>query len=106
MEESLSVIAEVISEYQAAEALTVNKLTIMLRRLCTHDFHLANHDNYYHKKHTETMYNHEGSVASGRVKADHDVPELRHIRKIRGAVDNVMWSMRSELSILKSENKN
>ena len=106
MEESLGVIAEVITEYQTAGALTLDKLTTMLRRLSIHDYKLADADAEYSKKHSEILYSHTGSVARAKIDAEYEVPELRQIRKIRGAVDNVMWSMRSELSIIKSENKN
>ncbi len=42
----------------------------------------------------------EGYLAS----SEQEVPELRMIRKIMEATDNVIWSMRSELSIIKNEN--
>ena len=84
MEESLSVIAEVITEYQTAGALTLDKLTTMLRRLSIHDYKLADADAEYSKKHSEILYSHTGSVARAKIDAEYEVPELRQIRKISG----------------------
>ena len=106
MEESLSVIAEVIDKYQNAGAISADNLIIMLRRLTIHNYKLAEFNVDYYNQYNAILFNHSGSVASGKVIADNEVPELRQTRKIMDAVENVMWSMRSELSIIKSENNN
>ena len=106
MEESLSVIAEVIEKYQTSGAISADNLIVMLRRLTIHNYKLAEYNIDYYNQYNSILFNHNGSVASGKVIADNKVPELRQTRKIMDAIENVMWSMRSELSIIKSENKN
>ena len=103
MEESLGVIAEVIEKYQTSGAISADNLIVMLRRLTIHNYKLAEFNVDYYNQYNSILFNHDGSVASGKVKADNKVPELRQTRKIMEAVDNVMWSMRSELSIIKTE---
>ena len=106
MEESLSVIAEVIEKYQTSGAISSDNLIVMLRRLTIHNYKLSEYNVEYYNDHNAILYSHAGSVARAKIEADNEVPELRQTRKIMDAVDNVMWSMRSELSIIKSENKN
>ena len=43
------------------------------------------------------------SVSASKVRADEKTPELRMTRKIMEAIDHVLWSIRSEISILKNE---
>jgi hypothetical protein len=43
-------------------------------------------------------------LLSGEILAEEQVSELRMIRKIMESIDNVLWSVRSEISIIKNEN--
>ena len=44
MEESLSVIAEVIEKYQTSGAISADNLIVMLRRLTIHNYKLAEYN--------------------------------------------------------------
>ena len=76
----------------------------MLRELTANNYYLTKYNIEYFQKYNAIQYKHKGSVSSGKVLAEEQVPELRMIRKIMEATDNVIWSMRSELSIIKKEN--
>ena len=106
MEESLSVISEVIEKYQSSGAISVDNLIVMLRRLVIHNLKLAEYNTKYFNDYNAILYSHTGSVARAKIEADNEVPELRQTRKIMEAVKNVIFAMQSELSIIKSENKN
>ncbi len=104
MYEVLKKIDKIVEAYESGEWQSVEKLTRLLRGLTTANYKLSKFNIEYHSIHNSVMFNHGGSVASGKIKADQEVPELRMLRKIMEATDNVIWSIRSEISIIKREN--
>ena len=103
MEAILSKISTLIDTYESGDWLTANSLREIHRELVTSHYHLTKYNVEYYQKHNAVQYKHKGSVSSGKILAEEQVPELRMIRKIMEATEHVMWSMRSELSILKKE---
>jgi len=104
MNEILENITLIIEAYEGGEWQSVENLRIMQRKLTSYNYYLTKHNIEYFQKYNAIQYNHKGSVSSGKILAEEQVPELRMIRKIMESVDNVMWSMRSEISIIKKEN--
>ena len=103
MEAILSKITEIIETYESGAWQSVDNLRVLLRNLTTCNYHLTKHNIEYFQKYNEVQYRHKGSVSAGKILAEEQVPELRMARKIMEATDNVIWSMRSELSIIKNE---
>ncbi len=99
----LSKVDEIIEQYESGTWASVDTLRVMLRNLTTCNYHLSKENIEYHRKYNAVLHLHKGSVASGKILAEEQVPELRQLRKIMEAIDNVIWSMRSELSIIKNE---
>ena len=104
MQEILQKITNLIETYESGVWVSAENLRIMLRELTANNYYLTKHNIEYFQKYNAIQYKHKGSVSSGKVLAEEQVPELRMIRKIMEATDNVIWSMRSELSIIKNEN--
>ena len=104
MEEILQKITNLIETYESGVCVSAENLRVMLRELTANNYYLTKHNIEYFQKYNAIQYKHKGSVSSGKVLAEEQVPELRMIRKIMEATDNVIWSMRSELSIIKNEN--
>lgn len=104
MQEILQKITNLIETYESGVWVSAENLRVMLRELTTNYYHLTKYNIEYFQKYNAIQYKHKGSVSSGKVLAEEQVPELRMIRKIMEATDNVIWSMRSELSIIKKEN--
>ena len=104
MEEILQKITNLIETYESGVWVSAENLRVMLRELTANNYHLSVIDVEAGRKHNSIMYNFKGSVSAGKILADEKVPELRMVRKITKATENVMWSMRSELSIIKNEN--
>jgi len=104
MEEILQKITNLIETYESGVWVSAENLRVMLRELTANNYYLTKHNIEYFQKYNAIQYKHKGSVSSGKVLAEEQVPELRMIRKIMEATDNVIWSMRSELSIIKKEN--
>ena len=104
MQEVLTKITNLIETYESGAWVSTENLRIMLRELTANNYHLSKYDIEYFRKYNAIQYKHKGSVSSGKILAEEEVPELRMIRKIMEATDNVIWSMRSELSIIKKEN--
>ena len=103
MEEVLEKISALIDTYEGGEWHSKDSLRQMLRELSSCNYHLSKHNIEAYQEHNKIQFKHSGSVASGKIIADEKVPELRMMRKIMEAIDHVMWSMRSELSIIKNE---
>jgi hypothetical protein len=103
METILNKITDLIQTYESGAWQTPDALREMLRELTANYYYLTKHNIEAYQKHNEIQYKHKGSVAAGKILADEQVPELRMLRKIMEATDHVIWSMRSELSIIKKE---
>ena len=105
MQETLDLTSELIAKYRSGEWLTVDKLRDLLRQLsiCHYDLTKININAY--NDWTAIIYNRNTnvSVASARVKADFEVPELRMTRKLLESVKNVIMSVQQELSIIKND---
>ena len=100
----LTKITDIIETYESGAWVSAENLRIMLRELTANNYYLTKYNIEYFRKYNAIQYKHKGSVSSGKILAEQEVPELRMIRKIMEATDNVIWSMRSELSIIKNEN--
>lgn len=96
-------ITEIVESYEAGEWKSTDDLRMMQRELTANNYYLTKHNIDYFQKYNAIQYKHKGSVSSGKILAEEQVPELRMIRKIMEATENVMWSMRSEISIIKKE---
>lgn len=103
MEKLLVNIDSIIERYEGGEWQSVDNLRVMLRELSSYNYQLTKHNIEYYRLYNAIQYKHKGSVSSGVILAEEQVPELRMIRKIMEAIDNVIWSMRSEISIIKKE---
>jgi len=75
----------------------------MQRELSANYYYLTKYNIEYFQKYNAIQYKHKGAVSAGKILAEEQCPELRMIRKIMEATDNVIWSMRSEISIIKKE---
>ncbi len=103
MEEILNKITSIIETYESGVWVSADNLRVMLRELTANNYYLTKYNIEYFQKFNAIQYKHKGSVASGKILAEEQIPELRIIRKIMEATENVMWSMKSELSIIKNE---
>lgn len=103
MEGVLKKITDIIETYESGTWVTSENLRGMLRELSTNNYYLTKHNIEFFQKYNAIQYKHKGSVASGKILAEEQVPELRMIRKIMEATDNVMRSITMELSIIKKE---
>ena len=99
----LSKITDIIETYESGAWVSSDNLRAMLRELSSNHYYLTKINIDAYNKHNAVRFKHEGSVSSGNIIADEQVPELRMTRKILDAVDHVLWSMRSELSIIKND---
>ena len=104
MDEVLEEMSLIITMYESGAWKSSDNLRAMLRELSSNNYHLTRFNIEYFQKYNAVQYKHKGSVSSGKILAEEQVPELRIIRKIMEATDNVIWSIRSEISILKKEN--
>jgi len=103
LEKVLKKISDLIDTYESGTWQSVDTLRVMQRELSAYNYFLTKHNIEAHQDHNAVQYKHKGSVAAGKILADEQVPELRMTRKIMEAVENVIWSMRSEISIIKTE---
>lgn len=103
MEEILEDINNIIETYESGEWQSTETLRVMQRKLTSLNYYLSKYNIEYFQKYNSIQFNHKGSVSSGKILAEEKVPELRMIRKIMESIENVMWSMRSELSIIRKE---
>ena len=104
MQEVLNKTSELIARYRSGEWLSVDKLRDLLRELsiCHYEITSINIDAY--NDWTSIIYNRDKnvSVASAKVRADFEVPELRMTRKLLETLKNVLMSIQQELSIIKN----
>ena len=103
MDNILTKISDIIETYESGAWVDTDNLRAMLRELSSNYYYLTKVNIQAYNDHNAVRHNHEGSVARGNILADKKVPELRMTRKILDATDHVIWSMRSELSIIKKE---
>lgn len=103
MEKILNKITDLIETYESGTWQSVENLRIMLRELSSNYYFLTKHNLEAFERHNAVQYLHKGSVASGLILANEQVPELRITRKILYATSRVLDSIRSELSIIKTE---
>lgn len=103
LEEVLGRVDNVIEVYESGQWQSIDNLREILRDITTANYHLSKHSIEAYQKHNAFMFNFEGTSARAKVAADENVPELRMVRKIMEAVDHVIWSIRSEISIIKNE---
>jgi hypothetical protein len=101
MNEILLKISEIIELYESGTWITEDKLRVMQRELTSNIFFMTKHNIDYFNAHNAIQYKHKGSVSSGLVLANEQVPELRMLRKIESAANNVVNSMRSEITSLR-----
>ena len=104
MNEILNKISDIITRYESGEWETTDSLREMLRELTSNIYFLSKFNIEFHEKHNAVQYKHKGSVSSGLILANEQYPELRMLRKITEAANNVKSSMIMELSIIKNEN--
>jgi len=104
MEDILATITTIIQTYESGEWQSSDSLRIMLRKLSSNYYYLTKYNIEFHEKHNAVQYKHKGSVSGGLILANEQIPELRMLRKIMDSTQHVIWSMRSELSIIKNEN--
>jgi len=103
MNEILNKISDIITRYESGEWETTDSLREMLRELTSNIYFLSKYNIEFHEKHNAVQYKHKGSVSSGLILANEQYPELRMLRKITEAANNVKSSMIMELSIIKNE---
>lgn len=99
----LDKISDLIDNYESGAWQSSESLRVMLRELSANYYYLTKHNIEAFQNHNAVQYKHKGSVSAGIILANEQVPELRMLRKIMEATQHVIWSMRSELSIIKSE---
>jgi len=103
IDEILHKVTEIVETYSSGAWVSTDTLLDMLRELSGEYYKLTKYNIEAYNKHNGIRHLHKGSVASGKVLADERVPALRMTRKILTSIDHVIWSMRSELSIIKKE---
>ena len=103
MDQILNKISDLIETYESGAWQSSEDLRKMLRELTSNIYFLTKYNIEYHEKHNAVQYKHKGSVASGLILANEQYPELRMLRKIMEAANNVSRSMTMELSIINNE---
>ena len=103
MDKVLEETSLIITMYESGAWVSSENLRAMLRELSSNYYHLTRFNIEYFQKYNAVQYKHKGSVSSGKILAEEQVPELRLLRKIMEATENVIWSIRSEISIIKKE---
>mgnify|MGYP003148632861 CR=1 FL=1 len=104
LDQILNKINDLIDTYESGAWQTVENLRIMQRELSCYNYYLSKYNIEFYNNHNKEQYNFKGAVNAGKIHADYKIPNLRMTRKIMEAVKNVIWSMRSEISIIKNEN--
>jgi hypothetical protein len=104
MTETLGKISDIIERYRSGEWHTVERLRNLLKELSICHYKLTEINIEAYNDWTAIIYNRDKnvSVASARVKADFECPELRMTRKLLESVKNILMSMQQELSIIKN----
>jgi len=103
MGDILDKITEIVEAYSSGAWVSTDTLLEMARELSGEHYKLTRFNIEAYNRYNGVLHLHKGSVASGRILADEQVPELRMTRKILESVNHTIWSMRSEISIIKKE---
>jgi hypothetical protein len=103
MEIILKKISDIIETYESGVWVNNEQLRVILRELTANIYYLTKFNIEYHEKHNAIQYRHKGSVSSGLILANEQISELRMLRKITEAANNVARSITMELSIIKNE---
>lgn len=104
MDKTLLRISDLIDTYESGKYVNLERLIEAQRELSISNYHLSKFNIEAYQKYNSVIFNRgPKSVAAAKVEADEKVPELRMLRKIMDAVDQVLWSIRSEISIIKKE---
>jgi len=105
MEATLLKIDSIIEHYNSGAWVNVDNLRTLLRELSVCHYHLTSVNIEAYNNWNALIHNRKQgtSVASAKVIADAQVPELRMTRKILESVKNVVYSMQQELSIIKRD---
>lgn len=103
LDEALEKASAIIAEYESGSWNTEDNLRTLLRELSSCHYIITRFNIEAYNVHNGILYNFDGSVARANIEADKEVPALRMSRKILESIDHVLWSMRSELSILKKD---
>jgi len=105
MDQTLNKISDIIERYRSGEWHSVERLRELLKELSVCHYELTSINIEAYNDWTAIIYNRDKnvSVASARVKADFECPELRMTRKLLESVKNILMSMQQELSIIKND---
>ena len=105
MDKTLEKISNIIERYRSGEWHSVERLRELLKELSVCHYELTSINIEAYNDWTAIIYNRDKnvSVASARVKADFECPELRMTRKLLESVKNILMSMQQELSIIKND---
>ena len=105
MDQTLEKISNIIKRYRSGEWHSVERLRELLKELSVCHYELTSINIEAYNDWTAIIYNRDKnvSVASARVKADFECPELRMTRKLLESVKNILMSMQQELSIIKND---
>ena len=103
MTDILDKISDIIDRYESGEWQSVENLRLLLRELSSNYYYLTKFNVEYAQEWNKEVYKFKGSDAAGQRFAELTVPELRITRKILTATNIVINAMRSEISILKTE---
>jgi len=105
VDKTLDKIQQLIASYRSGEWHSTERLRELLRELSICHYGLTSVNIEAYNDWTAIIYNRDKgvSVASAKVKADFEVPELRMTRKLLESVKNVLMSMQQELSIIKND---
>lgn len=103
LSEALDQTAIIIDRYESGEWQSVENLRKLLRSLTKCHYILTKENIESYQRHNGILFKFDGSVARANIEADEKEPNLRLTRKLIDSVDHVLWSMRSEISILKND---
>lgn len=105
LEKILKKTFDIIETYESGAWVSSDNLRVMLREISANYTYITKFNIEAYRDWNASIYNRENktSVASAKIKADEEVPQLRETRKLLQAIDHVIWSMRSELSIIKKD---
>jgi len=105
MEQILNQISDIIERYRSGEWHSTDRLRELLKELSICHYELTTVNIEAYNDWTAIIYNRDknSSVASAKVKADFECPELRMTRKLLESVKNTLMSMQQELSIIKND---
>ena len=103
LNEALEQTSIIIDRYESGEYLSIDKLRLLLRGLTKCHYIITKENIASYQRHNGILFSFDGSVARANIEADKQEPNLRLTRKLIDSIDHVLWSMRSELSIIKND---